>query len=194
MPFPDGSMIRWLPLLALAFSGCNQDENAAPPKIKGLWQVHQFKTSSGITDANEVTLARFPGCSWARQTWDFDDTTIRVEHDVLCPTPNREFVGCEVGTEVDAAWNDNDGQWVVGSTVSARSRAVGLEPGAFSLPTSCTVEIEAGSYLVKRMSREIWQWEMRLPSGVVLRLKIPESDDPDFVMAMRQATEAEGSP
>ena len=186
-------MYRWLPLLALL--GCDQGENSAPARIKGLWQVYQFKTSSGVTDGEDVALARFEGCSWARQTWDFQPDSIRVEHDVLCPSASAgEYVGCQVGAEVAAAWDSEAGQWAVDASVEARSRAVGLEGASFNLPTSCTVEVEAGNYLVKRMSREVWQWEMRLPSGVVLRLKIPESDDPDFVMAMRRASGQGGNP
>lgn len=185
-------MHRWLPLVAVL--GCGQDDNAPPAQIKGLWQVHQYNTSSGVKNGEDVALARFPGCTWARQTWSFQDATLRVEHDVLCPGRRPdEYVGCQVAAEVPAQWDEAAGSWVVDTPVRARSRAVGLEPGAFGVPTSCTAEIEAGTYLVKRMVREVWRWEMRLPSGVVVRLKIPESDDPDFVMAMRRSRGAEGT-
>ena len=187
-------MHRWLPLFVLL--GCGQGEMAAPARISGLWQVHQFNTSSGPRNGEDVALSRFQGCTWARQTWSFGEGTIRVEHDVLCPSAVRdEFVGCQVAAEVPAEWDEAQSAFIVETSMRARSRAIGLEPGSFGLPTSCTVEIEAGTYPVKKMVREVWNWEMRLPSGVVARLKIPESDDPDFVMAMRRTLNPEeGSP
>lgn len=168
--------------------GCNQETNAPPPQISGLWQVHQVETGSGEIDGQAVALRQFPGCSWARQTWRFEGDRLVVEHDVLCPSSvENEFVGCSVAAEVPATWEPTAGKWVVPASVRAKSRAVGLEAGALALPTACTVEVDAGDYPVLRMRGQDWRWEVGLPNGTVLRLRIPESDEPDFVMAMRQA-------
>ncbi|MBX2803898.1 MAG: hypothetical protein KTR31_39850 [Myxococcales bacterium] len=176
-----------VPILFL-MAACGQDENAPPPQILGLWQVHQVETGTGELDGMEVALRRFPGCTWARQTWNFTEDSIQVGHDVLCPiagSTTDEHVGCEVSAEVAASWDEAAGIWSVQSPVRARSRAKGLEGDAFGMPTTCTVEVAAGQYPVVRIRREDWRWEMRAPDGTVLRLKIPDSDDPDFVMAMR---------
>lgn len=181
-----------IPMVALF--GCDQTNDAPPMRILGLWQVHEVETSTRPISGRDVAMANFPGCAWARQTWNFTEELIRVEHDVLCRAPsNEEYVGCKVAAEVPTRWDEANTKWVVDTTVKARSRVVGLEPSGLQMPTSCTVRIDAGDYPVARMPpRQEWSWEMGVPNGTVLRLKIPESEEPDFVAAMREATRAGG--
>ncbi|HHO53693.1 MAG TPA: hypothetical protein ENK18_23175 [Deltaproteobacteria bacterium] len=174
-------------LLLLSLTAClQQDETSPPPRIEGLWQVHQVETTSKTVDGQERALEHFPGCGWARQTWSFGEQMIRVGHDVLCPGNSaEESVGCRVSVEVPASWDETAGVWTVTETAKARSRTRGVKSDSLDLPSDCSVEIEAGQYPVVEIRRQSWRWEMSTPAGYVLRLKIPDSDDPDFVIAMR---------
>lgn len=181
-------MMLLIPLVTLF--GCDQTNDAPPTRILGLWQVHEVETSTRPIPGEEVALSNFPGCNWARQTWNFSEEMLRVEHDVLCPAGPRgdEYVGCQVAAEVPARWDQAASKWIVETSVRARSRAVALQPSALTIPTACTARIDAGDYQVARMPpRQEWAWEMGVPNGTVLRLKIPESEEPDFVAAMRTA-------
>lgn len=176
-----------IPLVTLF--GCDQTNDAPPMRILGLWQVHEVETSTRPIAGLDVAMANFPGCAWARQTWNFSEELIRVEHDVLCRAQTaKEYVGCKVSAEVPTRWDEASSKWIVDTSVKARSRAVALEAGGLQVPTSCTVSIDAGAYQVAKMPpRQEWAWEMGVPNGTVLRLKIPDSEEPDFVAAMREA-------
>lgn len=180
-------MMLLIPMFALF--GCDQTNDAPPTRILGLWQVHEVETSTRPIPGKEVALTNFPGCSWARQTWNFAENLLRVEHDVLCPTATgREYVGCQVAAEVPAIWKEAESKWIIETTVRGRSRAMALDAAGLQVPTACTIRIDAGDYQVARMPpRQEWSWEMGVPNGTVLRLKIPDSEEPDFVSAMRVA-------
>ena len=202
MAKPEGSMYVLIGMLVLA--GCDQieslnplntltpeDVGAPPPPLQGLWQVHQVETSTRPIDADEVALEYFPGCIWARQTWNFERDRIRVEHDALCAaTREEEYSACRVAAEAPAEWDQDTDTWKIGTTIKARSRAIGLDGAGFSMPGSCTVQIDAGRYQIAKMPpREAWSWEMAVPNGTVLRLRIPDSDDPRLRHGHRQETQ-----
>lgn len=182
-------------LLIASLAACfQQDEAAPPPRIEGLWQVHQVETTAEVVDGQKVAKSQFPGCDWARQTWAFGENALRVGHDVLCQgAESGEYLGCQVSVEVPASWDETAGVWTVAESVKARSRTRGAKLDSLEFPSSCSIEIEAGQYPVVETRKKDWSWEMATPAGYVLRLKIPDSDDPDFVMAMR-STRGEESP
>jgi len=183
-------------LLATGLFGCLTEDEGPPRQIQGMWTVSQVETDKEVVvDGMQLALQQFPGCTWARQTWIFGEDSIRMGYDVLCPgAMTDEFYGCQVSVEAPAEWNDSEGTWTVANTARASSRTLALETGALQVPATCHSHIEAGTYPVRRMQNQEWRWEMRVPSGRVLRLALPTSDEPDFVGAMRKTTESGGTP
>lgn len=177
-------------LLFVTWLGCLGQDDGPPRQIQGLWTVSQVETDREVVvDGMQLALAQFPGCTWARQTWHFGERTVRMGYDVLCPGGGSdEYLGCQVSVEAPATWDDGQGTWSVEHTARARSRTLALEPAALQMPTTCHAQIEAGTYPVRRMQNQDWRWEMRVPNGRVLRLALPDSDDPDFVTAMRKSS------
>lgn len=187
--------------LVLSLAACKSDQPPVPEKIQGLWELHQVETEGGEVDALDTVLARYPGCTWGRMTWSFEEDHLEVGHDVLCPGESNtrgadptaappteaEYYGCEVAARVPAVWSVNGavGSWKVEYPVAVRSRTVGRGDDALSIPTSCEVTLAAGEYPVARVRNHDWRWEMRTPDGTVYRLRLPESDRPDFVAAIR---------
>jgi hypothetical protein len=88
---------------------------------------------------------------------------------------------------VPATWDAEAGKFTVAYPVAARSRTIGVADDAIPGPTSCEVSIPAGEYPVLRVRNQDWRWEVRSPSGKVLRLSLPKSDRPDFVSAIQPA-------
>lgn len=179
-----------LPFLMTAVFGCLSEDEGPPRQIQGLWTVTEVETDREVVvDGMQLALQQFPGCTWARQTWNFGQSTIRMGYDVLCPgRETDEYYGCQVSVEAPAAWDDAEGTWTVEHTARARSRTLALEAAALNVPTTCHAHVEAGVYPVRRMQNQDWRWEMRVPNGRVLRLSLPDSDEPDFVTAMRATT------
>lgn len=194
----------------LSLAACTNDKPPLPEKIQGLWELHQVETAGGQVDALDTVLARYPGCTWGRMTWTFEADHLKVGHDVLCPGAMDEYYGCEVAARVPAVWNETAGSWKVEYPVAVRSRTVGMgddrpgapasaenpgaqrpdelgSTGALGVPTSCEVTLAAGDYPVARVRNQDWRWEMRTPDGTVYRLRLPESDRPDFVAAIQSA-------
>jgi hypothetical protein len=99
--------------------------------------------------------------------------------------PQHEFFGCQVTARVPAIWDTEAGSWKVEDTVKARSRTRGRDADALGVPTSCELTLPMGDYPVARVTRQPWRWEMLTPEGSVYRLKLPDSDRPDFVAALR---------
>lgn len=181
------------PLLSLALSlsplACTPQAPDLPEKPKGLWELRQIKTEGGQIEGRTLVEQRYPGCTWGRMTWKFEDAHVSVGYDLLCPAAENDYYGCEVSVRVPAAWDPDRGQWHVDAPVSARSRTTGLSDEALPVPTSCEVSLPAGDYPVVRMSKkQEWQWEMQTPEGMVYCLQLPESDRPDFVAAMGRST------
>ena len=180
--------------LVLSLVACKTDQPPVPEKIQGLWELHQVETEGGEVDALDTVLARYPGCTWGRMTWTFEDDHLKVGHDVLCPGVSTgaspmeaEYYGCQVAARVPATWSviGSVGSWKVEYPVAVRSRTVGRGDEALSIPTSCEVTLAPGDYPVARIRNHDWRWEMRTPDGTVYRLRLPESDRPDFVAAIR---------
>jgi hypothetical protein len=170
---------------------------------------------AGIVEAMDMLLKQYPDCSWGRMTWTFDADHIQAGVDVLCPadkpapvlpvstvpdaiapapppTPIEgedshlgEYFGCQVTTRVPAIWDTEGGSWKVEHTVKARSRTRGRDADALGVPTACELTLPMGDYPVARVTRQPWRWEMLTPDGSVYRLKLPDSDRPDFVAALR---------
>jgi hypothetical protein len=179
--------MRSVALLSLLF-GCPQEQDGKPPKLEGHWELMQIETSSGVLEGRDVVLSQFKGCDWARRTFTFTDGKLKVENDILCRGKARdEYYGCQVAVEVPATWDELNGVWMVRTPVRGRARTRGLEEGALDVPTSCTVEVAAGQYKVARIRSEKWKWEVGVPDGTVYRLRTPDTDAPDFVLAMREA-------
>ncbi len=176
-----------LPILSIALVGCLPEDEGPPRQIQGMWTVRQVETDREVVvDGTQLALQQFPGCTWARQTWHFSEDSVRMGYDVLCPGREAgEHYGCQVSVEAPATWDDAKGEWTVAHTAHARSRTLALEAGALDVPTTCHAHVQAGTYPVRRMQNQEWRWEMRVPTGRVLRLALPESDEPDFVSAMR---------
>lgn len=177
--------------LALTTLGCQTPQKPLPEKIKGLWELHQVETAGGEVDEATIIAQRYPDCTWGRMTWTFDEGHLAAGYDVLCPAATGDFYGCQVSAQVPATWDPDKGQWHVDNGVGARSRTIGLEEDALPVPTSCEVTVAGGDYPVVRVRKPDWRWEMRTPEGTVYRLKLPESDRPDFVAAIK-ANLAEG--
>ncbi|MEN0062019.1 MAG: hypothetical protein AAGA48_07680 [Myxococcota bacterium] len=177
-------------LFATWLLGCLPSDDGPPKQIQGLWTVSQVETDKEVVvNGMQLALQQFPGCTWARQTWHFSENSVRMGYDVLCPSRDPdEFYGCQVSVEAPARWDDGQGTWTVDHTARARSRTLALEAASLDVPTTCHAHIEAGTYPVRRMQNQDWRWEMRVPNGRVLRLALPDSDDPDFVSAMRTTT------
>lgn len=172
-----------------------QEQKTPPEKIAGAWELHQVETATGTIDGLRWILDKYAGaateaskCSWGRMTWTFADDHIDVGVDVLCQTGAGDFYGCEVAATVPATWNADLGQWTVPYPVAVRSRTAGLDESAVAGPTQCEVSIDAGTYVVERVrpTDGDWRWEMSAPKGVVFRLRLPRSDRPDFVSAIRE--------
>jgi len=184
-------MTALLPFLATALFGCLDEPEGPPRQIQGLWTVSQVETDREVVvDGGQLALQQFPTCTWARQTWHFsEEGTVRMGYDVLCPGDrDQEYYGCQVSVEAPAAWDDAEGTWTIEHTARARSRTLALEVASLDVPTTCHAHLEAGVYPVRRMQNQDWRWEMRVPSGRVLRLSLPDSHEPDFVTAMRQTS------
>ncbi|MEO0599856.1 MAG: hypothetical protein AAF211_00375 [Myxococcota bacterium] len=185
----------FLPVLATTL-GCLTEDEGPPKQIQGMWTVREVETDREVVvEGMQLALQQFPGCTWARQTWHFSEDTIRMGYDVLCPGRSTdEHYGCKVSVEAPASWDDASGTWTVSNTARASSRTLALERASLDVPARCHAHIEAGSYPVRRMQNQAWRWEMRVPNGRVLRLALPESDEPDFVSAMRATTNPGGTP
>ncbi|MEQ1505099.1 MAG: hypothetical protein ABMB14_22890 [Myxococcota bacterium] len=185
-------------LFLVAIVACTADPSKAQPeKISGLWELHQVETAGGQVDADTVIKQRYPNCTWGRMTWKFEDDHLSVGYDVLCPAgPDpavaTDYYGCQVSARVPATWDPAKGSWHVDNPVAARSRTMGKGDDALSVPTSCEVTVDAGDYPIVRVPKQPWRWEMGTPDGAVYRLRLPESDRPDFVAAIRGTVE--GSP
>ncbi len=166
--------MRSVALLSLLF-GCPQEQDGKPPKLEGHWELMQIETSSGVLEGRDVVLSQFKGCDWARRTFTFTDGKLKVENDILCRGKARdEYYGCQVAVEVPATWDELNGVWMVRTPVRGRARTRGLEGGARDVPPRSTVEVAAGPYKVARIR-------------TVYRLRTPDTDAPDFVLAMREA-------
>jgi hypothetical protein len=173
------------------------NNDGLPPKIEGLFELHQVETASGELEAVDVIMGRFPGCHWGRMTWEFQGDRVVVGHDLLCPGANdQENFGCSVSLALEATWNAEQGSWTIPLGGSATSRTKGMDTLALKVPTMCSVTVPAGNYPVARVRNQQWRWEMGQPDGTVLRLKVADSDRPDFVRALRfkEAAEAEAAP
>lgn len=189
----DGPMLTIsLPLLA-GLAGCDavnalRGQEPLPEKIQGRWEVHAIETEGGIVTAQEVIAQQYPRCLWGRITWTFDEGHVSLGYDVLCPADAGEFYGCEVSARVPAAWAEQAGAWEVAHPARARSRTVGRGDDSLTVPTSCQVTIQPGTYPVVRVRNQDWRWEMQSPDRTsVYRLKLPSSDRPDFVAAIAAA-------
>lgn len=187
-------------------AGCTlSEQKTTPEKISGVWELHQVETASGTVEGLRWILDKYSGppssgagapkCTWARMSWTFADDHIDVGVDVLCQTGAGDFYGCEVAASVPATWNPDLGQWTVPHPVAVRSRTAGLDESAVAGPTQCEVSVDAGTYVVERVRPKEgdWRWEMSAPKGVVFRLRLPRSDRPDFVSAIRETTSAASS-
>jgi hypothetical protein len=181
-----------LPLLA-GLAGCdllNDFRGSAPlpEKIQGQWEVHQIETEGGIIAAEDAIAQQYPRCLWGRMTWTFDAGHVALAYDVLCPAAAGEYYGCEVSARVPAVWDEQAGAWSVEHPAYARSRTVGRGDEAISVPTSCQVAIQPGTYQLVRVRNQDWRWEMRSPDRMsVYRLRLPSSQRPDFVAAIAAA-------
>ncbi len=197
-------MRRWTPLLLLPLVGCDalnlsglDDLNIAPndglpPKIEGMYQLHQLETASGEIESLDVVLGAYAQCDWGRQTWEFQGDRVVVGHDVLCPGfDDGERFACSVSVAVPAEWDKELGKWTIPHGATATSHTSGLDDAALQVPTECTVKVSAGTYPVARIRNQRWRWEMGQPDGTVLRLRIADSDRPDFVRAIRAVEAAE---
>jgi hypothetical protein len=179
---------------------------------------------AGIVEAMDMLLKQYPDCSWGRMTWTFDADHIQAGVDILCPAdpptpvipvstapdspdaiapppvldgenkPQHEYFGCQVSARVPAIWDTEGGSWKVENTVKARSRTKGRDADALGVPTSCELVLPTGDYPVARVTRQPWRWEMLTPDGSVYRLKLPDSDRPDFVAALRGQKGEGGEP
>lgn len=179
--------------LALALgSGCAPQEKQLPEKIKGLWELHQVETAGGQIDARQLVEQRYPGCTWGRMTWTFDEDHVSVGYDVLCPAATGDYYGCQVAARVPSAWDPEAGSWHIEYPAAARSRTIGRDEAAIPVPTACEVTLAAGDYQVVRVREPDWRWEMKTPEGTVYRLRLPESDRPDFVAAINASMAEEG--
>jgi hypothetical protein len=171
----------------LVLAACTGDSSDPPVKITGLWELHQVETAKGEIAGVDAVLSRYPGCVWGRSTWSFTDDHVEAAIDVLCPASEAkdEMYGCTVTAAVPAAWNATAGSWQIADAAAATSRTLGVGDGAIEVPTSCSVQVAAGDYLVRKVRNQRWKWEMRTPDGTVYRLRQPDSDRPDFVTALR---------
>jgi hypothetical protein len=177
-------------LPALAACELLQQEEPLPEKISGVWELHQEESTTGQVDAIASILDKYPGCTWGRMTWTFDEDHLSLGLDVLCPAGVGDYYGCEVKARVPAVWHAKEGKFTVDAPVAARSRTVGIAEDAIPGPTKCEVSIAAGDYPVVRVRNQDWRWEMRTPNGKVFRLRLPRSDRPDFVSAIQSGGEA----
>lgn len=198
-----------LPLPVFALLACDDLLSQQPPlpeKIEGMWELHALEIRDGqVVDALPDLLKSYPGCTWGRRTWTFNADHIQAGLDLLCPAgptgtvaapvpgepaeeggrPQQEYFGCQVTVRVPAIWDTEAGLWKVAHRMKATSRTVGRDADAIGVPTSCSLELPAGDYAVARVPKQPWRWEMLTPEGVVYRLKLPDSDRPDFVAALR---------
>lgn len=196
-------------LLVSLLSACSE-QNPLPEKIEGLWELHEIETTDkGTVNGRQNLLAAYPGCSWGRSTWTFGADHLQAGIVLLCdatpPSPppvegaqrqteaHRDFYGCEVTVQVPASWDPEAGLWHVDDTVTARSKTRALDVDAIAKPTECQLTIPAGDYGVTRILHKPWRWEMRTPDlpptqGGLYRLKLPDSERPDFVAALKSPT------
>jgi hypothetical protein len=171
---------------------CNGDANAPPPRPEGLLQVIQVERTGGdIVEGHQAFLDRQPNCLWAREAWRFADDHFTVQNDFLCPSgvPNESFA-CTIRVRVDAAWDATTGSFRVERRFAGQARFIGVgDPTTDGERTRCALAIEPGEYRVSRVRNGQWKWELRGPSGDVLRLD-PGDERPDFTAAVNRVEAA----
>jgi hypothetical protein len=132
-------------------------------------------------------------CRWERATWTFGENTVASSLDALCSDEAGHHAGCTTTAVSPAGFDTATGRWMVERPIAVRSESTSVineaeaDPHAPpDLPASaCAATLDAGPYAFTKVRGEDWKYTMTTPGGASVRLKVPNSEHPDYVAALK---------